>query len=252
MAAATQMRHISERGGSACDRAGLGYILDGTKWYRGTILVGHGNRMMAYPDGGFNNSTTATLGGPLQVPGADGNGGLRLIAKMPGVRYVQQGSGAGTAVTSITITDGGTTLDIYVSMNLSATAATVARALKANAEVMRLLADVHYTGAGSGIVADIGTVTPESVPFVRLLGLANGDVDATAADIVADVEIENPNDYPYTVRVGELGLEIDAAMSLPGVKYISDNQTLTENYAALKLPIFVPEVEDGLAYAKFE
>lgn len=247
MAAATQMRHISERGGSACDRAGLGYILDGTKWYRGTILVGHGNRMMAYPDGGFNNSTTATLGGPLQVAGADGNGGLRLIAKRPNVRFEL----ATGAAASVIVTDTGATQTVsvvVVTADDSDLANSVVAAVRAHAAASQLL-DIVATGNGSSVV---GTQVPIDVPFVRLLGLANGDVDATAADIVADVEIENPNDYPYTVRVGELGLEIDAAFSLPGVKYISDNQTLTENYAALKLPIFVPEVEDGLAYAKFE
>jgi len=251
MAAATQMRHISERGGSACDRAGLGYILDGTKWYRGTILVGHGNRMMAYPTNGFNNTNTAAQGGPLQVAGANANGGLRFIAKRPSVQYLQTTSGAGTAVTSLTVVDGGTTQNIVLVANTSATAETVTQAIKAHAAASELV-DVTFTGTGGGAIADSAGGTPADVPFVRLLGLANGDVDATAADIVADVEIENPNDYPYTVRVGELGLEIDAAMSLPGVKHISDNQTLTENYAALKLPIFVPEVEDGLAYAKFE
>lgn len=248
MAAATRMRHVSERGGSACDRAGLGYILDGTKWYRGTILVGHGDRMMAYPDGGFNNANTPAQGGPLQVAGADANGGLRFIAKQPAVSVLLSQSGAGSAVTSVAVVDTGTGLRVEVTSNLSATAATVQAAMLGNARVAGLV-DVAFTGTGLGVS---GTLVETAVPFVRLLGLANGDVDATAADIVADVEIENPNDYPYTVRIGELGLEIDAAMSLPGVKFITDNQTLTENYAALKLPIFVPEVEDGLAYAKFE
>ena len=248
MAAATRMRHVSERGGSACDRAGLGYILDGTKWYRGTILVGHGDRMMAYPDGGFNNANTPAQGGPLQVAGSDANGGLRLIAKQPNVRFVMNVSGAGTAVSTVVV-DAGTTQDVTVTANTGVTAREAQRSILANAHAA-MLVDVGTTGTGAGAVADFATET--AVPFVRPLGLANGDVDATAADIVADVEIENPNDYPYTVRVGELGLAIDAAFSLPGVKFITDNQTLTENYAALKLPIFVPEVEDGLAYAKFE
>lgn len=157
-------------------------------------------------------------------------------------------SGAGTAVSTVVV-DAGTTQDVTVTANTGVTAREAQRSILANAHAA-MLVDVGTTGTGAGAVADFATET--AVPFVRLLGLANGDVDATAADIVADVEIENPNDYPYTVRVGELGLEIDAAMSLPGVKFITDNQTLTENYAALKLPIFVPEVEDGLAYAKFE
>lgn len=249
MSAATQIRKIVQRGSAGADIPGLAKILAGTKWYRGSILVGHGDRMMVYPTGGFNNANTATAGGPLQVPGADGNGGLRLIAKEPGVRYVQQGSGAGSAVSSITVTDTGTTRQIYVSMNLSATAATVARALLAHAEASKLV-DVGFTGTGGGIVADIGLVTPESVPFVRLLGLANGDVDATADS--SDVDVADPIDYPYTIRRGVLGLVPDAAFSLSGRKYVTDNQTVTENYAALKLPIFCDEVDDGLAFCRFE
>lgn len=249
MSAATQMRHVSERGGSCCDRAGLGYILAGTKWYRGTVIVGHGNRMMAYPTGGFNNANTAAAGGPLQVAGANANGGLRFIAKQPGVEYIQTAAGAGTAITSLTVTDSGSLITIAVAANLSTTAATVVAALRANAETAALL-DVVATGTGLGAIADSAGGVAASIPFVRLLGLANGDVDASADG--TDQAIDDPTSYPYTVRVGELGLEMDAAFSLPGLAYVTDNQTLTQNYAALKLPVFVPEVEDGLAYARIE
>ena len=250
MAAATSQVEMKESGASCADRQGPSKVLAGAAWKRGWIMCGHDDRLMPYPTNGFNNANTAAAGGPLQVPGADGNGGLRLIAKEPGVRYVQQGSGAGTAVTSITITESGSVIDIYVSMNLSATASTVARALKANAEVMRLLTDVHYTGSGGGIVADIGTGTPESVPFVRLLGKAVAEADFS--DEVADVDIEVLADAPYTQRFGVLGLQMAAAFSVPGRKYVLDNQTATENYAALLLPIHCVEVDDDLAFCRFE
>ena len=247
MAAATKARSVTQRGTFGADRPGLASILAGTKWYRGTVVVGHGSRMMAYPTGGFNNANTAAAGGPLQVAGADADGGLRLIGKRPSVQYIQTLAGAGTAVTDVEITDGGTTLVIAVSANLSATASTVVNALRARADVMDLI-DVTYRGTGGGIVATLGAA--QDVPFVRLLGLANGDIDASAD--LTDQTIENPHDYPYTVRRGVLGLVPDAAMSLPATKFIVDNQTITENYAALLLPIFCDEIDDGLGFCRFE
>ena len=41
-------------------------------------------------------------------------------------------------------------------------------------------------------------------------------------------------------------------MSVPATKYIVDNQTITENYAALLLPIFCDEIDDGLGFCRFE
>ena len=46
MAAATKARSVTQRGTSGADRPGLASILAGTKWFRGTVLVGHGSRMM--------------------------------------------------------------------------------------------------------------------------------------------------------------------------------------------------------------
>lgn len=245
MSAATQFRHITER--SASDRQALASILAGTKWYRGTIVVGHGTRMMAYPTGGFNNANTPTAGGPLQVAGADANGGLRLIAKQPNVRFQMNVSGAGTAVTT-TVVDAGTTQDVTVTANTGVIANEVQRSILGNAHAASLV-QVGTTGTGAGAVANFGTET--AVPFVRLLGLANGDIDASAD--VADVAIDNPCDYPYTVRYGVLGLEMAAAMSaIPGPKFVTDNQTVTENYAALLLPINCDEIDDGLAFCRFE
>lgn len=246
MAAATKARSVTQRGTSGADRPGLASILAGTKWYRGTVIVGHGSRMMAYPTGGFNNANTPAAGGPLQVAGADGNGGLRLIAKQPSVSAVLSQSGAGTAVTSVAVVDTGTGLRVEVTSNLSATAAAVQSAMLGNAQVAGLV-DVGFTGTGLGVS---GALAETAVPFVRLLGLANGDIDASAD--LTDQTIENPHDYPYTVRRGVLGLVPDAAMSVPATKYIVDNQTITENYAALLLPIFCDEIDDGLGFCRFE
>lgn len=245
MSAATKFRHIDDRGGESFDRPALASILAGTKWYRGTIVVGHGSRMMAYPTGGFNSAVTATAGGPLQVPGADGNGGLRIIAKRPSVRF-ELTTGAAA---SVIVTDTGATQTVsvvVVTADDSDLANSVVAAVRAHAAASQLL-DIVATGNGSSVV---GTQVPIDVPFVRLLGLANGDVDNSASGV--DVDVENVNDYPYTVRRGVLALEIDAAMSLPGPKFVTDNQTITENYAALKLPIHCDEIDDGLGYCLFE
>jgi hypothetical protein len=245
MSAATKFRHITDRGGESFDRPALASILAGTKWYRGTVVVGHGSRMMAYPTNGFNNANTPTAGGPLQVAGADGNGGLRLIAKRPNVRFEL----ATGAAASVIVTDTGATQTVsvvVVTADDSDLANSVVAAVRAHAAASQLL-DIVATGNGSSVV---GTQVPIDVPFVRLLGLANGDVDNSAS--VADVDVDNVNDYPYTVRRGVLGLEIAAAMSLPGPKFVTDNQTITENYAALKLPIHCDEIDDGLGYCLFE
>lgn len=247
MSAATQARKIIQRGSAGVDIPGLPKILAGTKWYRGSILVGHGDRMMVYPTNGFDNTDTAADGGPLQVAGADANGGLRIIAKEAKVKYAQVVSGAGTARSVRVYSSGGFQV-VELTAQLSVTAEVARTALLASAEVAALI-DVAATGTGLGVLADSG-VTPLSVPFVRLLGLANGDVDASAD--VADVTVDDVLDYPYTIRRGVLGLEPAAAFSLSGRKYVLDNQTVTENFAALLLPIFCDEVDDGRAFCRFE
>lgn len=246
MSAATKIRKIVQRGSAAADIPGLAKILAGTKWFRGSILVGHGDRMMVYPTGGFNNTNTATAGGPLQVAGADANGGLRFIARQPGVTVLITLSGVGVAVTSIVVLDAGSGMRIEITANLSTQAITIARAVLAHAQAAAMV-DVGTSGSGLGIA---GSIVETAVPFVRLLGLANGDVDASAD--VADVTVADPLDYPYTIRRGVLGLVPDAAFSLSGRKYVTDNQTVSENFAALLLPIFCDEVDDGLAFCRFE
>ena len=68
----------------------------------GTVIVGHGNRMMAYPTGGFNNANTA--GGPVATAGLAPmqTAGCVSSQMQPGVEYIQTAAGAGTAITSLT------------------------------------------------------------------------------------------------------------------------------------------------------
>lgn len=249
MAAATSQVEMKEFGASCADRQGPSKVLAGAAWKRGWIMCGHGDRLMPYPTNGFNNANTAAAGGPLQIAGASADGGLRIIAKEAGVQYFQATVGAGTAVTSITVSDGGTTRNIAVTTNVSATAATVVAALRARADVMELI-DVTYRGTGGAAIADSAGGVPADVPFVRLLGKAVAEADFS--DKVADVDIEVLADAPYTQRFGVLGLQMAAAFSVPGRKYVLDNQTATENYAALLLPIHCVEVDDDLAFCRFE
>ncbi len=246
MAAATSQVEMKESGASCADRQGPNKVLAGAAWKRGWIMCGHDDRLMPYPTNGFNNADTPAAGGPLQVAGADGNGGLRLIAKQPSVSAVLSQSGAGTAVTSVAVVDTGTGLRVEVTSNLSATAAAVQSAMLGNARVAGLV-DVAFTGTGLGVS---GTIVETAVPFVRLLGKAVAEADFS--DEVADVDIEVLADAPYTQRFGVLGLMMAAAFAVPGRKYVLDNQTATENYAALLLPIHCVEVDEDLAFCRFE
>ena len=85
--AATTVQRRPKWLGEHCTRHGVNNILRGTKWEAGWLIASHDDRLMAYPDGGFDNATTAINGGPLQVPGADANGGLRLIAKRRSITF---------------------------------------------------------------------------------------------------------------------------------------------------------------------
>lgn len=244
MAAATeQVRIIIQRNRASRADAGVTKALRGTKWKRGWFLVAHDDRLMPYPDGGFNSAVTAANGGPLQVPGADGNGGLRLIGKQANVSIALSQSGAGTAVTSVLVVDVGAGLRIEVTSNLSATAATVQSAMLGNARVADLV-DVAFTGTGLGVS---GTIVETAVPFVRPYGWATSEVDVTgeASDVTLD-----PLSQLGAVEYGIGRLLTDGTVMTPGTVFLTDNQTVTTNYAALKLPLRCDHLFDDDAYCE--
>lgn len=244
MAAATdQVRIIIQRNRASRADANITKALRGTKWKRGWFLVAHDDRLMPYPTGGFNSAVTAANGGPLQVAGADGNGGLRLIAKQPSVSAVLSQSGAGTAVTSVAVVDTGTGLRVEVTSNLSATAAAVQSAMLGNARVAGLV-DVAFTGTGLGVS---GAIVETAVPFVRPYGWATSEVDVTgeASDVVLD-----PLAQLGAVEYGIGRLLTDGTVMTPGQVFLTDNQTVTTNYAALLLPLHCDHLFDGDAYCE--
>jgi hypothetical protein len=244
MAAATeQVRIIIQRNRASRADEGVTKALRGTKWKRGWFLVAHDDRLMPYPTGGFNSTVTAANGGPLQVPGADANGGLRFIARQPNVSVQLGLSGAGTAVTAIVVEDTGTGIKIDITANLSAVANTVARAILAHAQAAALV-DVGVTGTGLGIVA---AILEAAVPFVRPYGWADSEVNVE--DQVSDVTLD-PLSQLGAVQYGIGRLLTDDTVKTPGPVFLTDNQTVTTNYAALKLPLRCDHLFDGDAYCE--
>ena len=166
--AATTVQRRPKWLGEHCTRHGATSILRGTKFEAGWLIANHDGRLMAYPDGGFNSATTAINGGPLQVPGADANGGLRLIAKRKSVSFSLQ-NGAAVAVA---VLQNGVLLTCPVA---STTANSARQAIAGNAEAAQLV-DVATTGTGLGFVA---VIAQSSVPCVTLFGVSKVPVDAS-------------------------------------------------------------------------
>lgn len=245
MSAATQQRRITAMGDTLREMPGLAKVLRGVVYHRGFLIVGHNDRQMPYPTGGFNSATALVDGGPLQVVGADPNGGLRLIGKQPSVQF-QIVFGASLA---IEVTDPGPIRLVSVVCPVSLTTANaIAAALRANADTAQLL-DVAPTGTGAGFVAN--TFDAATIPWVRILGLASNAFDSSAWPAGTD-ELADPNATGVSVFVGELGLEIDdTAPPVAGQQcWAIDNQTVTANYAALTLPMPCVDLRGGQAMCR--
>lgn len=242
MSAATQQRRITAMGDTLREMPGLSKVLRGLVYHRGCVLVGHGDRQMPYPTGGFNSAALLADGGPLDIIGAI-NGGLRAIAKQPNVRF----SIVNGASLAIEVGDPGPDILIAVTIPPSTTTAALASALNGSAEVAAL-ASFAFTGTGAGFVLAFAAAT---IPWVRVLGLASGPFDSSAWPPGTD-EPCDPNAVGVTVYVGELGLEMDES-SPPAagqVCYLNDNQTVSANFSALALPLCCVEVRDGQAMCR--
>lgn len=227
-------------------RHGVGLILRGASWKAGWLIVAHGltgtgDRLMPYPTSGFNSAVTAANGGPLQVPGADANGGLRIIANQPGVQFAYVVGGTTPVVTvsyavspQVTVTAANTT-----------TAAAIFAALDAHAAAKKLLS-AYYTGTGASAVGTAFTAAP--VPFVRVYGVSRCDVD-NSADLVNDATLPLGSPEESCGDAGVYGLECpDSAVYPGGPAFILDNQTVTFVDTPLCLPVPCRSVEDGLAF----
>lgn len=240
MAAAEKLRRPAWRGHSHPARMGVSKALHGAHWYPGWVMVAHGDRLMPYPDGGFDNAVTAANGGPLQFAGADANGGLRVIAHRPNVQF-QIAPAADLSV--LTTLSGGKWI-VIVSDDAMANSANDVESLVRGHAHARELIDIAHTGTGAGLVAAGG---PTDVPHVRLYGISRAEVDVSAE--VADVELGEAS-IAAMCEVGEYGLFIDGDDGPPTGMGVMDNQTATYTPEPLMLPVHCVEERDDLAFCQ--
>jgi len=246
MSAVTLQRRI-EWNGAYEGVPGIAKIVRGTKYKRGWVMVGHftdsTDRMMRYPTSGFDSTASLADGGPLAVAGADANGGFRVIAREPNV-HLQIVNGA---TTSVVVNQNTTVKVILLTADVATVTAAVAlQALLGNEQAGELI-DAHYTGTGAGLIA---ALTSTQVPWVRLLGVASGEFDAS--DVTgADTALDKFAHYAQ-IMSGSVGLLPDATSppTAGQMGWITDNATVTADWAPLLLPVYVDKVSGGLAFCR--
>ena len=234
--AATTVQRRPKWLGEHCTRHGVNNILRGTKWDAGWLIASHDDRLMAYPDGGFDNATTAINGGPLQVPGADANGGLRLIAKRRNITFALVNGTLGLSVANN---------NIVLTCPVASTTANAAKQYLLERASLYELADVAVTGTGAGLVAAIAST---AVPCVRLYGVSKVPVDAstmaTDTAIVVGSALEAQGD------TGVFGLIYNGA-PFPGCKVaVINNNEISITRTPLCLEIECVSVLDDLAFCE--
>lgn len=246
MSAATGLRRVNWRGLSHPARQGVTKALRGSHWYPGWIIAAHNDRLMAYPTGGYDSAVTVANGGPLPVPGADGNGGLRIIARAANVNFILANGVVSEPTVAVVIAAGIYAITVTATV-ASHTAAAVVAAIRSHALAYKLI-DITATGTGLGLVA---TFAETIVPHVRLFGVARSEVDVsdqTSADVALDTL--DPSFISRLIETGELGLLYASAPPVPCEVEIEDNQTMSIAWAPLRLQTRCVDVEDGLAYCQ--
>jgi len=219
-------------------RHGTLKILRGAAWKAGWLIVKHNDRLMPYPTNGFNSAVTVNNGGPLPVAGADANGGLRIIAKQPGIRFVLTDA---VGIT-ITVVNGG---DITVTAPVaSATAAVVRDALLANAQTAPLI-DVAYTGTGAGLVLAFAIA---AVPHVVMYGISK--TERSNADDASNDNALVLGDPEEIFEFGCFGMLPGTNVAPPSRVYATDNQTVQQSYSPLLLPLDCISYEAGQAICR--
>jgi hypothetical protein len=240
MTAATSLRRPEWLGHSHPARMGVSKALRGSHWYPGWVMVAHNDRLMPYPDGGFDNAITVANGGPLPVAGADANGGLRVIAHQPNVQFAIT---ADTDLSVETVVSGGKWAVIVRADVTAHSANDVERAVRGHAHARELI-DIAHTGTGAGLVA---LFVAADAPHVRIAGVARAEVDASSE--VADVELGAAS-IGAMVEAGEYGLFIDGDDRPTAIMGIKDNQTATYLPLPLMLPVRCVEQRDDLAFCR--
>lgn len=171
MTALTHNTNIERRPNRWATRR-AGQILRGAHIYRGSLCLEHNGRAMPAVTMDVAAATrTVDQGGPLNIAGADANGGLRVIAKIPAVTISVTNGGA--YAVALSKTDHSIAITAVVA---SETAASLVARLMGDARIARMI-EVTYTGTGAGLIAAVGST---GVPYVRWLGMASFEYDNSA------------------------------------------------------------------------
>lgn len=199
-------------------------VLRGIQIFAGAVCLFHNDRLMPMPDGGFTTSTSlaksVAQGGALQLE-VDSNYVVAVYAKVPNVRIAMTVSGMGD-VTSLAIAYG-TTIDISFNIGSAASVASVVAALRANADVMRLIEVGQATVVGASPTAQ----TIIAVPHVRIAGVADLAVDNSGSTS----DLTWTDQQPLTLSTGRLLVTNDAtdpasSGDVGGLVALLDDQTI--------------------------
>lgn len=234
--AATTVQRRPKWLGEHATRHGATSILRGTKFEAGWLIANHDGRLMAYPDGGFDNALTAINGGPLQVPGADANGGLRIIAKRRNVTFTLVNGTLGVSVTNHSI---------VLTCPVASTTALAAKQYLLERQSVAELVDVAFTGTGAGLVVAIAST---AVPCVRLFGVSKVPVDAST--MATDTPIAVGSALEAQGDTGVFGLIYNGA-PFPGCKVaVINNNEISVTRTPLCLEVECVSVLDDLAFCE--
>lgn len=234
--AATTVQRRPKWLGEHATRHGATSILRGTKFEAGWLIACHDGRLMAYPDGGFDNATTAINGGPLQVPGADANGGLRLIAKRRNITFALVNGTLGLSVANN---------NIVLTCPVASTTANAAKQYLLERASFDELADVAITGTGGGLVAAIAAT---AVPCVTLFGVSKVPVDAST--MATDTAIVVGSPLEAQGDTGCFGLIYNGA-PYPGCKVaVINNNEISVTRTPLCLEVECVSVLEDLAFCE--
>lgn len=215
--------HLSQ---ALVTRRGPQYVLRGKKLYKGALCFYHNGRAM--PAASLDNSDTIAAGGPLNVAGADANGGLRFIARQPNVQIQ---IGAGTLRVQTTYSAGIWLVSVIMTA-MSDTAVGVQQAILAHAKATSLI-DVNYTGNGTTAP---GTTSAVDVPFVCIAGICKRTIDNSSAS--TDLDITTTNFGPLEFDLGSPYM-VGTSGSAPVAATVGGPVSITDDWSVstLKAPL---------------
>lgn len=219
-------------------RRAPGLILRGVHIYQGALCFLHDDytatKSRLMPARSLNNANTPAQGGPLQVAGADANGGIRVIGKVPKLGYKQTISGAGALTVTMSYTELGFKVCVIVSAPAATTAQSIAVAVQSS--IASTYCDITYTGTGAGVAV---TSTAAAVPFVRIAGIAKNEYD-NGSNASTDLAVTDIID----LDTGIVFMDIDATDPVTendrgAMVSILDDQTIAGSQVALQLNAFL-------------